>query len=73
MCTNNDIGEHREVEKAVFDFSAVSLEDVEAFDYNELAISTSRLNSSLRLMGVRPIYGGFIQDLFARMFMLVFM
>ncbi|TQR17350.1 STAS domain-containing protein [Psychrobacillus vulpis] len=53
------IGEHREIEKAVFDFSAVSLEDVEAFDYNELAISISRLNSSLRLMGVRPIYVGF--------------
>lgn len=53
------VGEHREVEKAVFDFSAVSLEDVEAFDFNDLALSISRLNSSLRLMGIRPIYVGF--------------
>ncbi|MFF2755497.1 STAS domain-containing protein [Psychrobacillus sp. NPDC058041] len=53
------VGEHRDVETAVFDFSAVSLEDVEAFDFNDLAISISRLNSSLRLMGIRPIYVGF--------------
>ncbi|WP_391116717.1 STAS domain-containing protein [Psychrobacillus sp. L3] len=53
------VGEHREVEKAVFDFSAVDLEDVETFDYNDLAISIGRLNSSLRLMGIRPIYVGF--------------
>lgn len=52
-------GEHRDVENAVFDFTAVSVEDVEAFDYNELSISISRLNSSLRLMGIRPIYVGF--------------
>lgn len=53
------IGEHRDIEKAVFDFTAVTLEDVEEFDYNDLAISISSLNSSLRLMGIRPIYVGF--------------
>ncbi|WP_391202978.1 STAS domain-containing protein [Psychrobacillus sp. L4] len=53
------VGEHREVETAVFDFSAVSLEDIETFDFNDLAISISRLNSSLRLMGIRSIYVGF--------------
>ncbi|WP_144512401.1 STAS domain-containing protein [Bacillus sp. FJAT-22090] len=53
------ISEHRDIEKAVFDFTAVSLSDVEEFDYNDLAISISSLNSSLRLMGIRPIYVGF--------------
>ena len=53
------IGEHKEIEQAVFDFSGVNVEDLEAFDYNELAISISSLNSSLRLMGIRPIYVGF--------------
>lgn len=53
------IGNHKEIEQAVFDFTGVTVEDVEAFDYNELAISISNLNSSLRLMGIRPIYVGF--------------
>lgn len=56
------IGEHKEIEHAVFDFTGVNVEDVEdveAFDYNELAMSITSLNSSLRLMGIRPIYVGF--------------
>ncbi|WP_277585636.1 STAS domain-containing protein [Psychrobacillus antarcticus] len=53
------IGEHKEIEQAVFDFSGVNVEDLEAFDYNELAMSITSLNSSLRLMGIRPIYVGF--------------
>lgn len=53
------IGEHKEVEHAIFDFTGVTVEHIEEFDYNELAISISRLNSSLRLMGIRPIYVGF--------------
>ena len=53
------IGEHKEIEHAVFDFTGVNVEDVEALDYNELAMSISSLNSSLRLMGIRPIYVGF--------------
>ena len=53
------IGDHKEIEQAVFDFTGVNVEDVEAFDYNELAMSISNFNSSLRLMGIRPIYVGF--------------
>lgn len=53
------IGDHKEVENAIFDFTGVSVEHIEEFDYNELAMSISRLNSSLRLMGIRPIYVGF--------------
>lgn len=53
------IGDHKEIEQAVFDFTGVNVEDVEAFDYNELAMSINNLNSSLRLMGIRPIYVGF--------------
>lgn len=53
------IGEHKEIEQAIFDFTGVNVEDVEALDYNKLAMSISSLNSSLRLMGIRPIYVGF--------------
>ncbi|MEI4770548.1 STAS domain-containing protein [Psychrobacillus sp. FJAT-51614] len=53
------IGENRDIENVVFDFTGVRLEDVVSFDYNDLAISISRLNGSLRLMGVRSIYVGF--------------
>lgn len=53
------ISEHREVETVIFDYSGVSMNDVSTFDYNELAISISNLNSSLKLMGIRPIYVGF--------------
>ncbi len=53
------IGEHKEVENVIFDFTGVSLEHIQTFDYNDLALSINRLNSSLRLMGIRPIYVGF--------------
>lgn len=53
------IGEHKEIEHAVFDFTGVHVEDVEALDSNQLALSIISLNSSLRLMGIRPIYVGF--------------
>lgn len=51
--------EHRETESVVFDFTGVALEDVESFDYNELASELSELNSAQKLMGLRPIYVGF--------------
>ena len=53
------IGEHKEVENVVFDFTGVTLEHIQTFDYNDLALSINRLNSSLKLMGIRPIYVGF--------------
>lgn len=53
------IGEHRDIINVIFDFTGVNVEDVASFDYNELAISIARLNSSLRLMGVRSMYVGF--------------
>lgn len=52
-------GEHRETECVVFDFTGVQSEDVQAFDYNELASELTALNNSLKLMGLRPIYVGF--------------
>ncbi|TWT00180.1 STAS domain-containing protein [Planomicrobium sp. CPCC 101079] len=51
--------DHRETESVVFDFTGVTLEDVEAFDYNELASELAELNSAQKLMGLRPIYVGF--------------
>ncbi len=51
--------DNRETESVVFDFTGVTLEDVEAFDYNELASELAELNSSQKLMGLRPIYVGF--------------
>lgn len=53
------IAEHREVENVIFDYTGVSTDDVSNFDFNELAIAISSLNSSLKLMGMRPIYVGF--------------
>ena len=53
------IGEHKEVENVIFDFTGVTLEHIQTFDYNDLALSINRLNSSLKLMGIRPIYVGF--------------
>lgn len=52
-------GEHRETECVVFDFTGVQSEDVQTFDYNELANELTALNNSLKLMGLRPIYVGF--------------
>lgn len=51
--------ENRETECVVFDFTGVQMEDVEAFDYNELANELTQLNSALKLMGLRSIYVGF--------------
>lgn len=53
------IAEHREVENVIFDYTGVSTDDVSNFDFNELAIAISSLNSSMKLMGMRPIYVGF--------------
>lgn len=50
---------HRDTERVIFDFTGVRMEDVETFDYNELASELSQLNSALKLMGLRPIYVGF--------------
>lgn len=51
--------DNREIHCVVFDFTGVRMEDVESFDYNELANELSQLNSALKLMGLRPIYVGF--------------
>ena len=52
-------GEHRETESVIFDFTGVQSEDIQSFDYNELANELTALNSGLKLMGLRPIYVGF--------------
>lgn len=51
--------ENRETESVIFDFTGVQWEDVETFDYNELACELSQLNSALKIMGLRSIYVGF--------------
>ncbi|MGI2329315.1 STAS domain-containing protein [Planococcus sp. YIM B11945] len=51
--------DHRETECVIFDFTGVNTEDVESFDYNELASELSQLNSAQKLMGLRPLYVGF--------------
>lgn len=53
------ISEHREVENVIFDYTGVSTDDLSSMDYNELARAISNLNSSMKLMGIRPIYVGF--------------
>lgn len=51
--------DHRETECVIFDFTGVQSEDIQTFDYNELANELTALNSALKLMGLRPIYVGF--------------
>lgn len=53
------ISEHREVDNVIFDYTGVSTDDLSSMDYNELAMAISSLNSSIKLMGIRPIYVGF--------------
>ncbi|AYC30060.1 STAS domain-containing protein [Paenisporosarcina cavernae] len=53
------IGNSRDTERAIFDFTGVTIEDVASFDYNSLASEIFQLNDSMALMGVRPIYVGF--------------
>lgn len=57
--TLHHISEHREVENVIFDYTGVSTDDLSSMDYNELAMAISNLNSSMKLMGIRPIYVGF--------------
>lgn len=52
-------GDHRETDCVIFDFTGVQSEDIQTFDYNELASELTALNNSLKLMGLRPIYVGF--------------
>lgn len=52
-------GDHRETECVIFDFTGVQSEDIQTFDYNELASELTALNNALKLMGLRPIYVGF--------------
>lgn len=50
---------NRDTEQVVFDFTGVTMQDVQSFDFNELAVELSQLNSALKLMGLRGIYVGF--------------
>jgi len=52
-------GDHRETECVIFDFTGVQSEDIQTFDYNELASELTALNSTLKMMGLRSIYVGF--------------
>ena len=51
--------ENRETESVIFDFTGVQQEDIETFNYNELASELFQLNSALKMMGLRSIYVGF--------------
>lgn len=53
------IGNKRETNCAVFDFTGVQTKEVSEMDYDMLAIEISQLNTALKLMGTRPIYVGF--------------
>ncbi|WP_353047792.1 hypothetical protein [Planococcus sp. ISL-109] len=50
---------HRDAQQVVFDFTGVTMQDVQSFDFNELALELNPLNSALKLMGLRSIYVGF--------------
>lgn len=50
---------HRDTEQVIFDFTGVTMQDIQSFDFNELALELSQLNSALKLMGLRSISVGF--------------
>ncbi|KYG57578.1 STAS domain-containing protein [Planococcus maritimus] len=51
--------DNRDTEQVIFDFTGVTMQDVQSFDFNELALELTQLNSALKLMGLRGIYVGF--------------
>ena len=53
------VGENKDTECVVFDFTGVSPSDIEDFDFNLLTLEINQLNESLKLMGIRPIFVGF--------------
>ncbi|MCG7336064.1 STAS domain-containing protein [Sporosarcina sp. ACRSM] len=53
------LGEHRDINCTVCDFTGVGTDQIQDLDYNILAHEISQLDSSLKLMGVRPIFVGF--------------
>ena len=53
------VGENKDVECAVFDFTGVSPKDIEEFDFNLLTLEINQLDETLKLMGIRPIFVGF--------------
>ncbi len=53
------LGEHREINCAIVDFTGVGTDQIKSLDYNILAHEISQLDASLKLMGVRPIFVGF--------------
>ena len=53
------LGEHREINCTIFDFTGVEMNHIESLDYNTFALEISQLDAAMKLMGVRPIYVGF--------------
>lgn len=53
------VGEHREMNCAVFDLTGVETKDVAELDFHDLTTEINLLNTSLKLMGIRPIFVGF--------------
>ncbi|MFC5591370.1 STAS domain-containing protein [Sporosarcina soli] len=53
------LGEHREINCTVFDFTGVGTDQIQDLDYQILAHEISQLDASLKLMGVHPIFVGF--------------
>lgn len=51
--------DHREINCVAFDFTGVELKDLAQIDFSDFSTKISQLNSSLKLMGIRPIYVGF--------------
>lgn len=57
------LGENREINCTVFDFTGVEMTHIKNLDYNIFALEISQLDASMRLMGIRPIYVGFNHQL----------
>ena len=53
------MGDHREINCAVIDFTGVEIKDIEQLDYTIFAHEIRQVDASLKLMGIRPIFVGF--------------
>lgn len=52
-------GDHRKMNCVVFDFTGVEIKDLVQMEFCVLTSEISKLNTTLKLMGIRPIYVGF--------------
>lgn len=57
------LGDNREINCTVVDFTGVEMTHIESLDYDIFALELHLFDASMKLMGIRPIYVGFNHQL----------